>query len=407
MNQDSDRAGRIIAYLQRNKFLSSKEKSILMKNIPNKGLVKRLFGLIFRREIFRYDLSLITEEKTFELKNSDQRLSLFVRLNEAFFAGEIDGDEIRKAFKKLFRKIHVREFAFYQDILTGGTCYLDYKTYKKIFAKKEKDNYIRFMRPCDANIDYAWGGKQYIVQPNYQGIQMRLIFEEGEKPKLIGRDQWNYEGRYKKTLKLAQTWFEDSGLEKAEFDCILCRKDKQDRPDARWIGKDHVLHVYDYVDKNLPLKKRLKKVSSLTNYMRTHKNFRIQMMPTEMVTGSMVPKIAKHYCMPHNPFVYRNGIIVKNWDSGYTFGRSADWLCLTNYGKTAVGTLGRATLVGFCPNRQRVYALTNNGLEIEVGVNNQTMLEHLYSAVGFTIEFIKEEGYYRFYRTLYHHGREV
>lgn len=394
--------------MQRNKFLSAKEKGFLLKNIPSKNLVKRLLGLAFRGEIFRCDLDDFVEEKTFTLKGADKRLALFVRMNEAFFSGEINGKVVLRAMKKLFRKVHIREYAFYKDLVSGGTCYLDFHTYRKALAKKEKIEAIRFMSPRDASTEYAWGGKQYIVQPNYQGTQMKLILKEGEKPKLIGRDQLHYEDRYKKTLRLVQKWFEETGLSRAKFDCILCAKDKKDRPRYDWKGKDCILWVYDYEDKNTPLKKRLKKVASLCNYMKGEKNKRVQMMPTEMVTGAMIPKMARHYSMAHNLYVYRNGIIVKNWDSGYSYGRSSDWLCLTNFNdKWSGDSKGRATLVGFSPSKSYVYGMTNNGVEIEIGISNESLIDSLAPYMGYTVEYSIKGDYYSLSRTLYDNGREL
>lgn len=407
MDSGSDRAGRIIAYLQRNKFLSSKEKAVLLKSIPNKNLIKRLLGLAFNGQIFRCNLEDFTEEKTYELKNADQRLVLFIRMNEAFFSDEIDGFTVQKSLKKLFRKVHVREFEFYNDLLSGGTSFIDYRTFKKVLARKDKDSYIRFMRPCDASTDYAWGGKQYIVQPNYQGTQMKLILEKGKSPLLVGRDQLNYEHKYKATMKKVSSWFEEQSLTKANFDCILCRKDKLDRPRGDWKPKDHILWVYDYVDKNLPLKKRLKKVESLCSYLKELGTKKIQRIPTEVVTGTLLSKIAKQYGMAHLPYVNRNGVIVKNWDSGYTYGRSADWLCLTNFADKISGvSKGRATLTGFSPNKLYAYGMTNNGIEIEIGIK-EFMIDELAKYIGYTIEYSILDSYFKFSRTLYDNGREV
>lgn len=407
-NTGSERAGRIISFLQRNKFLTAKEKGFLLKNIPSKTLVKRLLSLAFAGEIFRCDLDDFVEEKTFQLKNADKRLVLFIRMNEEFFSGKIKASVVQKALKKLFRKIHIREYAFYKDLVSGGTCYLDYNTYRKALAKKDKIEAVRFMAPRDANTEYAWGGKQYIVQPNYQGTQMKLILEDGKMPRLIGRDQLHYEDRFKKTLRLVNYWFEDSGLSKARFDCILAPKDMKDRPRYDWKGKDHVLWIYDYEAKGTPLKKRLKKVADLCNFMKGEKNKKVKMIPSEMVTGTMIPKMARHYSMAHYPYVFRNGIIVKNWDSGYSYGRSADWLCLVNFNDQYSGSSkGRATLVGFSPNKAYVYGMTNNGLEIEIGIPNESLIDSLAPYLGYTVEYSIKGDYYSLSRILYDNGREL
>lgn len=405
--EGSERAGRIISYLHKNKFLSVKEKLALLRRIPHRKIVGRLLALAFNDQIIRFDMSELTEKQTCELQDADERLALFIRLNEDFFSDKIDFQSAKKRAKKLFKKIHIREFQFYSDLVTGGTCYLDYLTYQKVFLKK-KENFIKFMRPRDANSDYAWGGKKYIFQPNYQGQQMRIYLQRGREPQLVGRNQIHYEDRLKKTLQLVKAWFkENSKHDKMQFDCILCRKDKTDRPPLSWTAKEVTLFVYDCPEKNLPLSKRLKKVIDLCNYFKTNSNKKIQMIPTEVVTGSVLSKAARHYSMAHNLYQYRNGIIIKEVNSLYTYTRSADWLCLSNFNDKESGiSKGRATLVGFHPTRDVIVCKTNNGIEIEVLVSN-SIREGLAKYFGYTIEYsIKDENFF-FNRTLFNNGREV
>ena len=405
---DSERAGNIIAILTRLRFLSLKEKVLLLKNCPYKSLVKRLLGLAFEGHIFRVDLEQLNTKKTTDLVGADERLVKFVRLNEAFFADEISVPAFLKKLRKLMSKLHVREFDFYSDFLAGGTGYLDFLTYKKIFLKgKEAPERVQFMRPCEANAEAAWGGRKFVVQPNYQGIQLRLILERGKKPQLIGRDQINYAGRMKSTLKTASSFLAEAELQRAEYDAILIPKDKRNRPPLEWKASDCILYIYDKVDEVKPLKKRLRAARAFCNYMKQEGNKRILMMPTEILSGSAIHAAAKSFSRGSNPYCARNGIIVKRWDSAYEFKRSPSWLTLTAFKDTESGAfLGRATLVGFAPGMTKVFALDNNGLELEIE-GGKDCLSALTKYLGYTVEFAFIRGYLSFRRVLYDKGREV
>ena len=405
---DSERAGQVIAFLTRLRYLSLKEKVLLLKNCPYKGLVKRILGLAFAGNIFRIDLETINRKKTTDLVGADERLARFVVLNERFFAEEITVPAFLKKLQKLMAVLHVREFDFYSDLLSGGTCYLDFLSYRKIILKgKDETGYVRFMRPCEANSDAAWGGKRFVVQPNYQGIQLRIILEKGKKPKLIGRDQNSYSNRMKSTLKTAHGFLKESGLNRVEFDGILTLKDKSNRPAHDWKASECCLYIYDMVDESLPLKRRLRTVKAFCNFLKLAKNKRIIMMPTDILSGPSILAEAKRFSRGVNPYAARNGIIVKRWDSAYEFKRSPNWLTLTAFNDTESGTfLGRATIVGFAPGMTKIFAIDNNGLELEVE-GAQATIAPLSKYVGFTVEYAFIRGYLSFRRVLYDKGREV
>lgn len=405
---DSDRAGQVIAYLTRLRFLSLKEKVLLLKNCPYKGLVKRILGLAFAGKIFRIDLETINKKKTTDLVGADERLALFVGLQERFFAEEITVPAFLKKLQKLMAVLHVREFDFYSDLLSGGTCYLDYLTYRKILLKgKDEEDFVRFMRPCEANSEAAWGGKRFVVQPNYQGIQLRIILEKGKKPKLIGRDQNSYANRMKSTLKTAYGFLKESGLSRVEFDGILTLKDKSNRPAHDWKATDCYLYVYDMVSDTLPLKRRLRTVKAFCNFLKGTKNKRILLMPTDIMSGPSILAEAKSFSRASNPYAARNGIIVKRWDSAYEFKRSPNWLTLSSFKDNESGAfLGRATIIGFAPGMSKIYAIDNNGLELEIE-GAQTTIAPLSKYVGFTVEYAFIRGYLSFRRVLYDKGREV
>lgn len=403
----SERAGHLIAVLMRTRFLSLKEKWFLLKNCPYKKLVARLLGLAFNNNIFRLDLSSLNQKKTVNLKGADQRLVSFIELNEAFFAERISAKKLQKRMAKIMRVLHVREYAFYEDLLSGGTAYLDYLSYKKFFLKKEPDNKVRFMRPKAADPEAAWGGKRFVIQPNYQGIQMRLILQQGKKPKLIAGDQCNYAGRMKATLNTAQEFLAESGLNRVEFDAMLVQRDKKDRPKLDWKAKECNLYVYDWIDEKTPLKKRLKTVGAFCQFMKEEKNKRILMMPTEIIAGTSIGAAAKSFSRNANPYVSRNGILIKRWDSGYVHKRSSDWLTMMPIKDDYSGDiLGRATIIGLNYDYTKIIGIDNNGLELDIE-GPQSLLKDLTKYIGYTSEYAYYRGCLRHRRVLYDKGREV
>lgn len=403
---NSDRAAAIIATLMKLRFLPLKEKWLLLKNCPSHNLVGRLLSLAFKNHIFRFDLKDICKNQTIILKNADERLASFVRLHEDFFNDAITGKEARKKLFSLMEELHVREYAFYEDLLSGGTCFLDFLTFKKFFVAKDS-SIVRFMRPKAATEDYSWVGKQFVVQPNYQGLQVKIILQKNKKPKLISGDQTNYANKMKATLKLAGGFLDVVQMEHMEFDAIIFPKDKQNRLSSDWKAVDCALCVYDFVEEKTPLKKRLKVVAAFCNYMRKNKNKRVIMMPTEIVSGPLVTKAAKSYTRSSNPFVTRNGILVKKWDSSYVYKRSADWLTFFPISDTESGNfLGRATIMGFNESFTKIYGKDNNGLEVEV-LGSPNLLRKLNKYVGYTVEYSLYRGSLSFKRVLYSKGREV
>lgn len=405
IDKKSEVSGAIIAFLLRARFLPFKEKQAVIKAIPNKKIVARLLELAFNGNILRMELSSICKKIHVRLVNANWRLAEFIRIHEKLVAGEISLKDARESIIDMMSSLHKREFSFYEDLLQGGTCYIDYVTYKKFLAESRNDNLIRFMRPKTASPETIWSGNRLIVQPNYQGLQLKVILTEGKPPRLIANDQENYYSRMKKTLKLAQSFLPKIGESRIEFDAILLKKDKT-RPYMDWKANDCYLFIYDCPKKGVPLNKRLQVVREFVTFMRRHENKRIMIMPTEVVTGPLVAKIAKSYCRASNPDGSRNGIIVKRWDSPYTLKRSADWLCFFPYKEEESDLmLDRSTIVGVNEQKTMLYTLDNNNIEVPVYGSPQT-LQYVSKYIGYTVEY-KPGLEPRVRRILFIKGREI
>lgn len=404
----SERAGMIISFLTKIRFVFPlKAKEAVLKALPYKSLVSRLLSLAFNRQILRLNLADLCKNKSVHLVDADFRLAEFIRIHECFYSGELSLPESLERITELMQTLHTREYSFYEDLLEGGTCYLDYMLFKRVFKPRDKSdaNLVRFMRPKEASPDTIWTGKKIVVQPNMQGLQLKVILDRGKKPKLVSGAQDNYASRMMKSLRLAKEWMEDYGLTHAEFDAVLVNRETRRFPAPGWKAESCVLYVYDYAKKDMPLNKRIKVAQDFCSFMKRNKNKRIVMMTTEVLTGPLVSKMAQSYSRATNPDAIRNGVVVKKWDSPYVLRRSGDWQTFFPYKASALhAMLGRATIIGVSSNFQKVHALTNNGIEVCVS-GNPALLKPLKNYIGYTIEFNLDTMTY--HRVLFDKGREI
>lgn len=306
---------------------SYEERRLVLKVAKHKNMLCRLFKLIFSKRIIKLEI----EPKIVErISNADARFVSFLKINEDFSDDRILFSEAYVKLTKLLSKLHAREAVFYKKLLAGDFFSLDLKTAEEFVCEDIVERKAVF---CKAHrLEQGWKIEYPIAgQPVIEGAQIRFVVE-GPKPehvRIFTREQVEITGAFPKIAK-GLAYYASKQKRKFFVDAIAAAPDFElINTNRLFYGEKYgemILYLYDVVllRKEEELFKRLKRLDAVGALFKKQK-YKTFVMPTKMIADE---KEAIAYGKRYSKAGAGSGkgIILKDLDSFYEYGRTESWV---------------------------------------------------------------------------------